>query len=215
MEQQDVVCEYLLSFIDPKDELILEMEQYAREQHVPIMDRLGMEFMLQFLRLIGPKSILELGTAIGYSSIRMMQAIPNSSIVTVERNADRYEKALEYINRSLVKERISVIFGDALETGEQVKEHGTFDVIFIDAAKGQYRRFFDIYEPLLNPGGVIISDNVLYHGLVTTKEHIENRRTRGLIRRIKTYNEWLMNHEGYDTTIFPIGDGVAVSKKKG
>ena len=65
---------------------------------------------------------------------------------------------------------------------------------------------FDLYEPLLNPGGVIISDNVMYHGLVTTKE-IENRRTRGLIRRIKTYNEWLMNHEGYDTTIFPIGDG--------
>lgn len=74
---------------------------------------------------------------------------------------------------------------------------------------------FDLYEPLLNPGGVIISDNVMYHGLVTTKEKIENRRTRGLIRRIKTYNEWLMNHEGYDTTIFPIGDGVAVSKKKG
>ena len=74
---------------------------------------------------------------------------------------------------------------------------------------------FDLYEPLLNPGGVIISDNVMYHGLVTTKEKIENRRTRGLIRRIKTYNEWLMNHEGYDTTIFPIGDGVAVSKREG
>ena len=87
------------------------------------------------------KSILELGTAIGYSSIRMMQAIPNSRIVTVERNRDRYEKALEYIERSPVKERISVIYGDALETGEQVEEHGTFDVIFIDAAKGQYRRF--------------------------------------------------------------------------
>ncbi|KAB2457512.1 O-methyltransferase [Bacillus sp. CH126_4D] len=212
---EDAVNEYLLSFIDPKDKLILEMEDYAKENHVPIMDRLGMEFMLQFLRLIGPKSILELGTAIGYSSIRMMQAIPNSRIVTVERNRDRYEKALEYIECSSVKERISVIYGDALETGEQVEEHGTFDVIFIDAAKGQYRRFFDLYEPLLNPGGVIISDNVMYHGLVTTKEKIENRRTRGLIRRIKTYNEWLMNHEGYDTTIFPIGDGVAVSKKRG
>ena len=100
----------------------------------------------------------------------MMQAIPNSRIVTVERNRERYEKALEYIERSPVTDRISVIYGDALETGEQVKEHGTFDVIFIDAAKDSIVAF-DLYEPLLNPGGVIISDNVMYHGLVTTKEN--------------------------------------------
>ena len=102
----------------------------------------------------------------------MMQAIPNSRIVTVERNRDRYEKALEYIERSPVKERISVIYGDALETGEQVEEHGTFDVIFIDAAR-TISSLFDLYEPLLNPGGVIISDNVMYHGLVTTKEKLK------------------------------------------
>ena len=116
------------------------------------------------------KSILELGTAIGYSSIRMMQAIPNSRIVTVERNRERY--ALEYIERSPVTDRISVIYGDALETGEQVKEHGTFDVIFIDATKDSIVAF-DLYEPLLNPGGVIISDNVMYHGLVTTKRKLK------------------------------------------
>lgn len=117
------------------------MEEYATENHVPIMDATWNGIYAAILRLIGPKSILELGTAIGYSSIRMMQAIPNSRIVTVERNRERYEKALEYIERSPVTDRISVIYGDALETGEQVKEHGTFDVIFIDAAKGQYRRF--------------------------------------------------------------------------
>ena len=102
----------------------------------------------------------------------MMQAIPNSRIVTVERNRERYEKALEYIERSPVTDRISVIYGDALETGEQVKEHGTFDVIFIDAKRDSIVAF-DLYEPLLNPGGVIISDNVMYHGLVTTKRKLK------------------------------------------
>jgi predicted O-methyltransferase YrrM len=156
---------------------------------------------------------LEIGAAIGYSSIRMTQAV-QANIITVERDAERYEKAISYINQADLGHRISVVFGDALETVEQVEKFGAFDVIFIDAAKGQYQRFFELYEPLLNPGGVIITDNVLFRGLVTV-EHIENKRIRSLVKKIKSYNEWLMAHSGYDTTIFPIGDGVAVSKKKG
>lgn len=210
--EQDAVQEYLLSFINQNDSLILEMEQYAVEHEVPIMDKLGMEFMLQMLRLIQPKSILEIGAAIGYSGIRMVKAA-DADVVTIERDIERYEKAVSYIEKAGLQNRISLLFGDALETFGQVSKHGTFDVIFIDAAKGQYQRFFELYEPLLNDEGVIITDNVLFRGLVA-EENIENKRIRSLVKKIKTYNEWLMTHPKYDTTIFPIGDGVAVSKKK-
>ncbi|MCP8967263.1 O-methyltransferase [Ectobacillus ponti] len=211
---QDAISQYLLSFVPETSGLIQEMEQYAAEHGVPIMDRLGMEFMLQMLRLIEPKRILEIGAAIGYSAIRMAQAFPDAHIVTIERDEERYAKAVQYIGDSEAAARIALIQGDALETGEQVKQHGTFDVIFIDAAKGQYQRFFELYAPLLREKGVIITDNVIFRGLVA-EENIENKRMRSLVRKIRTYNEWLMAHPDYDTTIFPIGDGVAVSKKKG
>ncbi|MFB9761124.1 O-methyltransferase [Ectobacillus funiculus] len=211
--EQTAVQQYLLSFVKQEDELLVNMEQYASEHGVPIMDRLGMEFMLQMLRLIQPKAILEIGAAIGYSGIRMASAVDDVHVVTIERDRDRYEKAVSYIQQSSVSERISLLYGDALEVFDEVQKHGTFDVIFIDAAKGQYQRFFELYEPLLNEKGVIITDNVLFRGLVA-EENIENKRIRSLVKKIKTYNEWLMAHHGYDTVIFPIGDGVAVSKKK-
>ncbi|MBO9130449.1 O-methyltransferase [Bacillus sp. 165] len=212
--EQNEIYEYLSSFIHNKDPLIVEMEEYAHLHTVPIMDKLGMEFMLQLLRLIQPSSILEIGTAIGYSGIRMAQALPKASIVTIERDEERYEKAKEYVGRSHSAKQLSLIYGDALETFEEVKKHGTFQVIFIDAAKGQYQRFFELYEGLLDENGVIITDNVLFRGLVAGGT-IENKRKRSLVTKIRSYNEWLMGHESYDTTIFPVGDGVAVSKKKG
>ncbi|GGE74936.1 putative O-methyltransferase YrrM [Priestia taiwanensis] len=212
MDQQ-AIQDYLLALVKERHPLLMEMEDYAREQHVPIMDLLGMEHMLQFLRLIQPKKILELGAAIGYSSIRMVQSLSQCEVVTIERNVPRIEKAKEYIAKAGLTHQITLIEGDALLSFEEVQKHGTFDVIFIDAAKGQYKRFFELYEPLLNDNGVIISDNVLFHGEIV--QYIENKRRRCLVNKIKDYNEWLSNHPKYDTTIFPIGDGVTVSKKKG
>ncbi len=203
---------YLHLFIKERPALIREIEEYAKENHVPIMDLLGMEHMLQFLRLIQPKKILELGAAIGYSSIRMVQELPDCQVVTIERNPPRIEKAKEYIAKTGSTHQITLIEGDALGAFELVQPHGGFDVIFIDAAKGQYKRFFELYEPLLNDDGVIISDNVLFHGEIF--QTIENKRRRELVRKIKEYNEWIQSHPGYDTILFPIGDGVMVSRKK-
>ncbi|MDG4655426.1 O-methyltransferase [Ectobacillus antri] len=209
----DKVQEYLLSLVKQDDALLQEIEQFAAEHGVPIMDKLGMEFMLQLLRLIQPKAILEIGAAIGYSAICMVKAT-DARVVTIERDEERYNKAVFYIEKANLTNSISLLFGDALETGEQVQAYGKFDVIFIDAAKGQYQRFFEMYEPLLADDGVILTDNVLFRGLVA-EETIENKRMRSLVKKIKSYNEWLMAHPGYHTTIFPIGDGVAVSKKRG
>ncbi|KEF39378.1 putative O-methyltransferase [Schinkia azotoformans MEV2011] len=207
------VTEYIESLVPNREPAIVEIEKYAGEHGVPIMELVGIEAMLQFLRLVQPKSILEVGTAIGYSAIRMAKVLPNVRIVTIERDKNRYDKAIENIEKMQLQERITVIFGDALETGEQVGQNGPFDSIFIDAAKGQYTRFFELYSPMLSQNGVVFSDNILFRGLVA-KNNIEDRRHKSLVEKIKGYNKWLMNHPEFDTTILTVGDGIAISRKR-
>ncbi|MTH52520.1 methyltransferase domain-containing protein [Bacillus mangrovi] len=194
---------------------IEEMETYAREHGVPIMEPAGMEVLLQFLRIHAPKRILEIGAAIGYSAIRMAEAVPQAAVVTIERDQDRYSEAVKRIEHHGLSGRISVHFGDALELADAVSKEGPYDALFIDAAKGQYQRFFELYEPMLSEDGIIITDNILFKGLVAEEqENIESKRIRTLVRKIAGYNSWLMEHEGYDTCMIPAGDGIAVSKKK-
>lgn len=210
------IDEYLQSLIPKRNGLIAEMEEYARLHNVPIMEPEGMEALLQILRLKNPQSILEVGAAIGYSALRMAEALSDVKIVTIERDEERIGMAKENIIKACAHDRVTVIEGDALEVTELIKEYGTFDAIFIDAAKGQYRKFFELYEPFLNDGGIIVTDNVLFKGLVAvSEEEIELRRIRSLVRKIKEYNVWLHDHPDYDTVILPIGDGVAISKHKG
>ncbi|WP_028391902.1 O-methyltransferase [Bacillus cihuensis] len=210
------IDEYLQSLIPKRDGLVAEMEEYARLHNVPIMEPEGMETLLQILRLKNPQAILEVGAAIGYSALRMAEALPDVKIVTIERDEERISVAKENISKACAQDRVMLIEGDALEVAESISTYGTFDVIFIDAAKGQYRKFFELYEPYLNDGGIIVTDNVLFKGLVAVpEEDIELRRIRSLVRKIKEYNVWLHEHLNYDTVILPIGDGVAISKHKG
>jgi predicted O-methyltransferase YrrM len=209
------VVHYLETLIPEREQELKEIEEYAKQHNVPIMELVGIEAMLQLLKLIKPTKILEIGTAIGYSAIRMAKALPNATIVTIEREKERYEQALFYINQTNTERQIHVLFGDALHLYDEVAKNGPFDAIFIDAAKGQYQRFFDMYEPILNNGGVIITDNVLFKGLVATEEPIENKRIRNLVKKIREYNEWLVNRDDYETVILPIGDGIAISRKRG
>lgn len=204
---------YLDSLIQPRADLIAEMEDYADKNGVPIMEPAGIETMLQLLRIQQPEMILEVGTAIGYSALRMASALPDAKIVTLERDEERFELAVNYIQRSGMQDRIIQILGDALELEEEVAGHAPFDAIFIDAAKGQYRRFFDIYSRYLRPGGMIITDNVLFKGLVYNQEP-GSKRIRSLVKKIDEFNRWLAANEEYETVILPIGDGVAVSKKR-
>lgn len=209
------VAHYIEQFFPERDEQIKEMERYAEQHRVPIMDIAGIETMLQLLKIAKPKKILEIGTAIGYSAIRMAKALPDANIVTIERDRERYERALFYIDKTGTSGQIRVIFGDALDVCGDVAKYAPFDVIFIDAAKGQYQRFFQMYEPLLEESGIIITDNVLFKGLVATEESIENKRIRQLVSKIRRYNEWLIGRTDYETVILPIGDGIAISRKRG
>ncbi|WP_313803177.1 O-methyltransferase [Cytobacillus sp.] len=204
---------YIEGIIPARPEIFQRMESYANDHGVPIMELAGIEAMLQLLRIQQPKHILEVGTAIGYSALRMADALPNCKIVTIERDAERYELAEQYIKEAGKEAQILIIKGDALEAEPLVKNYGPFQAIFIDAAKGQYQRFFEIYSQFLDDKGVIITDNVLFKGLVCEPE-IENKRTRNLVKKIDSFNKWLMNHPDFYTTILPVGDGVAISKKR-
>lgn len=207
---------YLEALAPMRNDLLMEMEDYAKANGVPIMELSGMEPLLQILKIHKPRHILEIGTAIGYSALRMAYTLPDATIVTIERDEDRLAKAYEYIERASMGNRVLVIKGDALETEHLVSLQGPFDCLFIDAAKGQYQRFFEMYEKYLVPGGIIYTDNVLFKGLVAEElESIESKRTRNLVKKIKGYNEWLISHKDYETVILPVGDGLAISVKKG
>ena len=203
---------YVENFLPPREELLLEMEQYAQTHHVPIMQLSGIEALSQILRIQNPKSILEIGTAIGYSAIRMAKALPNTSIVTIERDTNRVEVAKQFIAKSNVGSQITVIEGDALEV--EIDRNSTFDAVFIDAAKGQYMKFFEKYSPLVPSGGVLYIDNMYMHGLSDLDIKEVPKRKRTMIRNLKQFSDWIMQHPDYTSAFFPIGDGLLICLKR-
>ena len=191
--------------------IIKEIKEYAIENKIPIMNQEGIDFLTTFIIKYQIKNILEIGTAIGYSSIMMTLCGPNIKVTTIERDEQRYLEAIKNIKKLNLEERISLIFNDALKT----KIEGKYDLIFIDAAKAQNIKFFELFERNLNDGGYIITDNMYFHGLVNKNEkEIKSRNVRGIVRKIKDYITFLKNNDNYNTTIYDIGDGIAVSEKK-
>ncbi|MBN3556256.1 O-methyltransferase [Fictibacillus nanhaiensis] len=187
------------------------MEQYAKEHNVPIMDLTGMETLLSYVRLKKPKRILEVGTAIGYSAIRMALAYENAEIISIERDEERYNIAKDNVTSFHLESRITLLFGDANELQSQVENYAPYDFIFIDAAKGQYQNFFDHYSSMLSPDGIIVTDNVLFRGYVADESGLESRRLRSLVKKIRSFNEYMMQHPDYQSSILPVGDGMMVS----
>jgi predicted O-methyltransferase YrrM len=209
------INQYIESLIPKRSSLLMEMEEYAVQHNVPIMELVGIETLLGTMKIQQPANILEIGTAIGYSALRMAEALPQTNIVTIERETERFQQAKKFLSQSLdEKERIQLVFGDALEIVDEVRKYGPYDAIFIDAAKGQYKKFFEIYTEMLTPNGIVYSDNVLFKGLVA-QETIDQKRIRSMVKKLQNYNQWLMEHEAFNTYILPVGDGIAVSKRRG
>lgn len=191
--------------------IIKEIKEYAIENKIPIMNQEGIDFLTTFIIKYQIKNILEIGTAIGYSSIMMTLCGPNIKVTTIERDEQRYLEAVKNIKRLNLEDRITLIFNDALNT----KINDKYDLIFIDAAKAQNIKFFELFERNLKDGGFIITDNMYFHGLVNKNEkEIKSRNVRGIVKKIKDYITFLKNNEDYNTTIYDIGDGIAVSEKK-
>jgi len=192
------------------DELSLEMKAYAQEHDIPIIEDSGLETVLQFLKLKKPKRILEIGSAIGYWST-MIARHTDAEVVTIERDHENYEKACEYIAKSSVRDKVMIHQADALDFDISLFKGQIFDVIFIDAAKSAYQRFFEKYEPFLAHDGLMISDNLLFHGHIFIDREDLSRNLRDLTRKIKTYSTWLAEHPDYETIFLPLGDGIAFS----
>lgn len=191
-------------------DIIKAMEKYAEEENIPIMEKKGIDFLCKFVEKNNIKSILELGTAIGYSSIRMALVSDDIKITSVERNQDRYMMALKNIKACDLDKRITLICGDALDIDITEK----YDLIFIDAAKAQNINFFNKYKNNLNKYGVIVTDNISFHGFVESKEEIENKNLRGLVMKIRDYIDFLKNHDEFETKFYKVGDGIAITYKK-
>ena len=194
-----------------KEYLIRKMEKYADEKGVPIMEKDGIKFLTEFIKLNNVKNILEIGTAIGYSAINMALSNPDVMITSIERDKDRYIEAVKNVKELKLDDRITLILADAFDFN--TKEE--YDLIFIDAAKSQYLKFFDKFSNNLKEKGYIITDNIKFHGLVEKDEsEIKSRNVRGLVRKVKEYISFLKKNKKYETEFLDIGDGLAITRLK-
>lgn len=190
---------------------IREIKKYALENNIPIMLDEGIDFLINYIIKRKATNILEIGTAIGYSAIMMALCSPNIRVTTIEKDKDRYLEAIKNVKKLGLEDRIILIYKDALE----VKLKEKFDLIFIDAAKSKNEELFNRFESNLVSKGVIITDNINFHGYVKKDiSEIPNRDLRGLVRKIKNYISFLNNNVKYKTTFYDAGDGISVSEKR-
>lgn len=194
------------------DDFDLKLKSYAKENHVPIILDEGLSFLINIIKTKNAKNILEVGAAIGYSSINMAKR-SNATVTTIERDDAMYSEAVKNIKDANLEDKIRLLHMDALEAFNEVK-NDKFDLIFIDAAKAQYQKFFETYESLLNPNGIIICDNMNFHMLKEQDQASLSRSVRGLVRKLANFEEWLLKNDNYETTIYDIGDGMSISIRK-
>lgn len=192
------------------DKSLKMIEDEARKRGIPLMLDDGMDFMLDYIYKNNVKSILEIGSAIGWSSMKMALVSSDISVVTIEKDTYRYNEALCNINDMNLGSRISIYNMDACEFETDKK----FDLIFIDASKGKNKLFFEKFCNNLTEKGAIITDNLSFHGLVQNDSLIKTKNQRGLVNKIKDYISFLENNTEYVTEFVNIGDGISISKKK-
>ena len=172
----------------------MEMEKYASEHNVPIIEKESITFIMKYIKKNNIKNILEIGSAIGYSSILMASVGQDVTVTTIERDETRYMECLKNVKKCGFEQKITVVFQDALEVN---LTNVSYDLIFIDGAKAQSTKFFEKFKYFLKPNGTIITDNLKFHGYVGSSKEIESKNLKGLVSKI------------YD-----IGDGLSVSVKK-
>ena len=187
-----------------------ELEEYAKINNIPIMQKDGILYLINYIKENNIKNILEIGSAIGYSSIMMASINSDIRITTIERDKDRYDLAVFNIKKYNLDKQINIIYGDAVDTDIT----GMYDLIFIDAAKGKNVFFFEKYKNNLVKRGTIITDNLSFHGLVEDSDLVKTKNQRGIVNKIKDFNSFLDNNEEFATEYIPVGDKIAISKRR-
>lgn len=212
MINYDYINDYVRATIKKNSGILAGLEEFAKENHVPIVHPEVARLMLVLGRITRPGRILEVGTAIGYSAILLSQVLgPGGKIDTVDRYELMIKRAKENIKSAGLDDVINVIIGDALDVLKCLDKK--YDMIFLDAAKGQYLEFLPECMRMLGTGGVLLSDNVLYKGMVANDELVV-RRKKTIVRRMRDYLDVICNSDELETTLIPIGDGFAISYRK-
>ncbi len=207
----DYMEEYIRGLLSENSEVLNELELYAKENNVPIVQKETARFLELMVSIQKPKKILELGTAIGYSAILMSEAVNNNvSITSIERDANMIMEAKSNFNK-YGYDNINIIQGDALEILESIE--GEYDLIFMDAGKGHYNHFLPHCLRLLSQEGIIVADNVLFRGMVATNDLLKRRKIT-IVKRMRKYLEEVNEDKDLITSVIPMGDGIAVTKRR-
>jgi predicted O-methyltransferase YrrM len=202
--------QYLNQFKDQDDPLIKEMEKYADEHHIPILHWQSAAFMEILIRIIKPKRVLEIGTAIAYSSIRIARNLKKKGIVqTIEKSKDNIVLAKGYIKKSGVEEKIKILAGNAFEIMPELEKK--YDFIFLDADKNEYSKLFELSIMLLKKGGVIMVDNLLWGGHVAAEKVPAKCKTS--TEDIRNFNKEFVANSRLKASIIPVGDGLGIGVK--
>jgi len=209
---------YLRSLLPDRDMLLAGLEEEAEQEEIPILQPEVAQLLETLISIHQSARVLEIGTAIGYSTIRLAKAVSlrQGEVVTIELQEELRYRALENFHKASVSHLITSLGGDAREVipTQLAGREKTFDLIFVDAAKGQYLEFFKLCLPLLAPGGLFVADNVLYKGWVVPGS-IFPRRKKTLVVRLRHLLKLMTNHPAFNSTLLPIGDGVLVSYYNG
>lgn len=212
------VSEYLSKLYKAPTEELNELRLLCEERHIPIIMRDAEELILNYIRLKKPANILEIGTAVGYSSICFATVWQNCKVTTLELRETSFNEAKENFEKFKLEDRIEVILGDArvsLKTLQKEVNQGIrpfYDMIFIDAAKGHYQEFWDESVKILKEEGIIISDNILYKAITASEKFLSSRRNGTIMRRMRSYLDNITNIENVKTCVLPVGDGLAISQ---
>lgn len=193
--------------------LFKQMEDFAKENKVPIINENGRKVFIDIVKKYKPQRVLEIGTAIGYSALlTIYYGAENAKIISLELDEERATQAQNFINQSKYKDQIEIILGDAAENIGKLDKNYKFDMVFIDAAKGQYPDYLKKVLPLLADDGIILADNVLFRGYVMSEEK-PPRRYKTIIKRLREYIAMVSDTDKFTTEIFENGDGLALTKR--
>lgn len=192
--------------------ILEQIKKDAIKNGVPIIQDGGLNMLLEFIKEVKAKKIIEIGTAVGYSALCFSKVPGVFRIDTFERNEKMYQEALENIKLCKKEDVIKTHFGDALEVNIDFLE-SDYDLLFIDAAKAQSQKFFERFSPFVKKDGIIIVDNISFHGIKKTDEGI-SRNVRQLVTKIERFINWLKNNDSLDVTFYDGGDGLAIIRRK-
>ncbi|NYB74017.1 O-methyltransferase [Sedimentibacter hydroxybenzoicus DSM 7310] len=209
---REYIDSYINSLILDEDEKLTAFRNECQERNLPIIHKEVGQFIKLMIKQSNVKSILEIGTNVGYSSIFFSHVMNlEGKVVTLERSEKFYQEAVNNIKNFNLDKNIEVHFGDATEILDTIE--GSFDMAFIDAAKSYYKLFFDKACERMKSGGIIISDNVLYQGMIASDELVV-RRKKTLVRNLRNYLEYISHDDRFITSVLPLGDGLAVTLLK-